>query len=62
MPDLYCRRCDYLQVKFSVEVPASIIDECYRLTLQEYGQRYQVSFLCEELHQMKLLNNSDPCG
>ncbi|TVU11466.1 hypothetical protein EJB05_45054 [Eragrostis curvula] len=29
-------------VKFSVEVPTSVIDECYQLTLKEYGKRYKV--------------------
>ncbi|GJN28929.1 hypothetical protein PR202_gb17103 [Eleusine coracana subsp. coracana] len=29
-------------VKFSVEVPTSIIDECYQITLQEYAKRFKV--------------------
>ncbi|CAN6207862.1 unnamed protein product [Urochloa humidicola] len=29
-------------VKFSVEVPTSIIQECYQLTLQEYAKRFKV--------------------
>ena len=41
------RLCDSSQVKFSVEVPTSIIQECYQLTLQEYAKRFKVPFLCK---------------
>ena len=46
----YVRLCDSSQVKFSVEVPTSIIQECYQLTLQEYAKRFKVPFLCKRLH------------
>ena len=43
----YVHLCDSSQVKFSVEVPTSIIQECYQLTLQEYAKRFKVPFLCK---------------
>lgn len=43
--DFYVHLCGSSQVKFSVEVPTSIIQECYQLTLQEYAKRFKVPFL-----------------
>lgn len=37
--------CWFLQVKFSVEVPPSICQQCYETTLQEYAKRFKVPFL-----------------
>ena len=34
--------CCGWQVKFSVEVPTSISQECYQTTLMEYSKRFKV--------------------
>jgi hypothetical protein len=58
--------CHSSQVKFSVEVPPSIIHDCYQTTLQEYAKRFKVYIISvqtatmHEYTHIKFLNTLVP--